>query len=247
VKPILLDLMCGAGGCTEGYQEAGFYVVGVDSKPQRNYCGGEFVQGDALVVLALLLAGEEWNGYVLADFAAIHASPPCQASSSLRRLSPHIDYPELIPASRELLKLSKLPWVIENVVGAALLNPVTVCGSTYCPTIVDEGTRFVIRRHRLFETNFPVMVEPCTCSPHKGTTLGIYGGGTYQGTRAEANPGGGNTRKANKAQASALMGIDWMTRTEMCQAIPPAYTRHIGSYLLAHLEATASSTTRGTA
>lgn len=239
-KPILLDAFCGAGGCTKGYQEAGFYVVGVDVKPQPNYCGDAFIQADALELLehlardGALFCGP---GLSIVTFDAIHASPPCQASSSLRALSPHIEYPELIPPTRELLMQTDLPWVIENVVGAALVNPVTICGATYCPTIVNEGTRFMIRRHRLFETNFPVMVEPCTCSPHKATTLGIYGGGTRQDTRKEANPGGGNTQKANKAQASALMGIDWMTRTEMCQAIPPAYTQHIGSYLLAQVEA----------
>jgi DNA (cytosine-5)-methyltransferase 1 len=232
----LLDLYCKAGGCTKGYQELGFEVVGVDKDPQPNYVGDRFIQADALVTLALLVAGDEVDGYRLEDFDAIHASPPCQASSSLRSLSPHVEYPELIPATRELLKLTDLPWAIENVVGAALVNPVTLCGSTLCPTIVEDGERFVIRRHRIFETTFPVMPEPCTCSPHKGTTLGIYGGGTRQDTRAEANPNGGNTRKANKAQAQQLMEIDWMTRTEMCQAIPPSYTRFIGGWLVLHLD-----------
>jgi DNA (cytosine-5)-methyltransferase 1 len=235
LKPVLLDLFCKAGGCTKGYQDIGFEVVGVDKDPQPNYCGDHFIQGDALVIIARLLAGEEVDGYILADFVGVHASPPCQASSSLRSLSPHVEYPELIPATRELLKLTDLPWVIENVVGSALVNPITLCGSTLCPTIVEDGERFVIRRHRLFETTFPVMAEPCTCSPHKGITLGIYGGGTRQDTRKEANPGGGNTRKANKAQAQALMEINWMTRTEMCQAIPPAYTRFIGEQLQQHL------------
>lgn len=239
MKPILLDLYCKAGGAGRGYQHAGFYVIGVDREPQPHYGGDDFVQADALEVLAALVAGHTADPRIplATHLAGVHASPPCQASSSLRALSPHVVYPELIPATRELLKLTELPWAIENVVGAKLHSPVTICGTTYCPMIIDDGKHYRLKRHRIFETNFPVMVEPCTCSPGRGTVLGIYGGGTRQDTRAEANPGGGNTSKANKAQAAELMGIDWMTRTEMCQAIPPAYTEHIGSYLLSHIEA----------
>jgi DNA (cytosine-5)-methyltransferase 1 len=32
------------------------------------------------------------------------------------------------------------------------------------------------------------------------------------------------------------MDIDWMTTAEICQAIPPAYTEHIGAQLLDHLK-----------
>jgi DNA (cytosine-5)-methyltransferase 1 len=231
-RPVLLDLFCKAGGAGKGYADAGFEVVGVDIEPQPHY-PFRFVCADALTILEWVVRdGSFIAGCRAVEPVAVHASPPCQASSSLRALSPHIQYPELIPPTRELLVELGLPYVIENVVGAKLHNPVTICGTTYCPTIVDDGKRYRIQRHRLFETNFPVMVEPCTCSPGRGTVLGIYGGGTRQDTRAEANPGGGNTSKANKAQASALMGIDWMTRTEMCQAIPPAYTEAIGAYLM---------------
>lgn len=220
--PILLDAFCGAGGCAKGYQRAGFYVVGVDIGPQPNYCGDEFVQADALEVLRLLLAGEEWNGRVLADFSAIHASPPCQASSSLCHLWKDRAHPELIPPTRELLVRTALPYVIENVVGAKLIEPFTLCGSQF--GLGANGRQ--LRRHRLFETNFAVMVQPCQ---HRGQPVGVYGhGGGADTTRGY---------KGTKAEYEEAMGIDWATKAEIAQAIPPAFTTYIGSYLLAHIEA----------
>src|SRR3989304_4238301 len=106
-KPKLLDLFCGAGGATKGYQRAGFYVVGVDNKPQPHYCGDEFHQADALT-------------YPLAGFDAYHASPPCQAYSRLRHLPwlKNKNYPALIEKTRSILEASGKPWIIENVADA---------------------------------------------------------------------------------------------------------------------------------
>jgi DNA (cytosine-5)-methyltransferase 1 len=85
-KPILIDLYCGAGGATKGYQQAGFYVVGVDIAPQPNYCGDAFIQMDALEFMAYL-AHFGWVSTFehvirLDDIAAFHGSPPCQANIS---------------------------------------------------------------------------------------------------------------------------------------------------------------------
>jgi DNA (cytosine-5)-methyltransferase 1 len=227
-KPVLLDPVCGAGGATRGYQEAGFYVIGVDLKPQPRYVGDEFVQGDALAEVGRLLAERP-------EIIAVHASPPCQRYSAMSRISGrHLDHPELVAPTRELLREIGLPYVIENVERAPLRDPITICGAAYCNSIEEDGKSFYMKRHRLFECSFPVMAHLCACCKDRGHVLGIYGGGTRQSTR-RGKTNGGNTDKANKRQAAALMGIDWMTRAEMCQAIPPAYTRHIGGYLRASL------------
>src|SRR3990167_3954569 len=108
-KPILLDIFCGAGGSAKGYQQAGFYVVGVDIEPQPHYCGDEFYQADALT-------------YSLSGYDAYHASPPCQAYSRLRYLPwlKNKEYPALIDTTRNLLVATGKPWVIENVADAPL-------------------------------------------------------------------------------------------------------------------------------
>jgi DNA (cytosine-5)-methyltransferase 1 len=142
-RPVLIDLFCKAGGCTKGYQRAGFYVVGVDIEPQPNYCGDEFHQADALA-------------FPLDEADAIHASPPCQAHSSIAkqqraRRPGAYDHPDLVDATRDRLVAAGVPYVIENVVGAPLLNHVQLCGSSF---------GLDVRRHRLFECSFPVLAPP---------------------------------------------------------------------------------------
>ncbi len=137
-RPRLLDLFCGAhaGGAARGYQQAGFYVVGVDHLPQPHYVGEEFVQADALEYLAE-------HG---AEFDAIHASPPCQAYSIMRNL-PWLrgkEYPQLIEPTRIVLEAVGALWVIENVMGAKL-PAAWLCGGMF-------GLPFY--RHRAFETNW---------------------------------------------------------------------------------------------
>lgn len=224
--PVLLDLYCKAGGATRGYQQAGFYVIGVDIEPQPDYVGDRFIQADAIEFLERMVAGGTWEWVGPGIIAAVHASPPCQLHSSITVISGKgNDHPELIGPTRELLRRLGKPYVIENVPRAPLLDPITLCGSHF-GLAVEEGE---LRRHRLFECSFPIEPPPKCRHPRGRTTLGIYGGGTRQGERS--NKGGGNTPKANKAQAQGLMGIDWMTRDQMCQAIPPAYTKFIGQQL----------------
>jgi DNA (cytosine-5)-methyltransferase 1 len=237
VKPRLLDLFSGAGGCARGYQQAGFYVIGVDLKDQPRYAGDEFYQADALAVLDFLLEGNEWQGYVLADFAAIHASPPCQAYSILRHAAEMKgrDKVDLVAPTREALQASDLPYVIENVPGAPLAHSIELCGSMF---ELGAGDR-QLRRHRLFECSFPIMQPSCQ---HVGEAIGVYGGGptgryTF-GNGAKKDyynrRGGYQGTVAEKYEA---MGINWMNGAEVNQAIPPAYTEHIGGYLMAEVNA----------
>lgn len=216
-RPRLLDLFSGAGGAAEGYHRAGFEVIGIDIKPQPNY-PFEFVQTDALEVLA---------GHGLDFFDAIHASPPCQGYLNLggvnRAQGRTYDHPDLIAPVRELLEASGLPWVIENVPDAApeLRDPVRVCGTAF---------GLPLRRHRLFESNVPI--EGTACEHHRFTVPRYWTGWRPKGehrlstvVQVYGNAGG-------REEWPAAMGIDWMTSAEMVEAIPPAYTEHIGAQLL---------------
>ena len=207
-KPRLLDLFCGAGGAATGYHRAGFEVIGVDIKPQPRF-PFEFYQGDALT-------------FPLDGYDVIHASPPCQAHSALRTLWRDREHPDHVASTRLRLQAAGVPYVIENVPGAPLHDTVVLCGSSLA--LGSNGRQ--LWRHRLFECNFPVMVPPCA---HRGQPVGIYGHGG----------GGSMTRgyKGTKAEYQEAMEMPWATKAEIAQAIPPAYTEHIGYYLMAALRA----------
>lgn len=211
----LLDLYCKAGGASAGYNQAGFEVVGVDITKQRRY-PYEFIQADALEILN--------DHEFLSQFDVIAASPPCQTHSRTQHLrnaqgkgTSKID---LIPQTRTALMASGKPYVIENVPGAPLVNPVQCCGSSF-------GLK--VRRHRLFESNLPLVGTFCD---HKaqGRPVGIYG------SMRDNIPQGGKTA-STMAEASGAMGISWMIWSELVEAIPPAYTHHLGLQLIGHLNA----------
>ncbi len=227
-RPRLLDLFCGAGGAAVGYHRAGFDVVGVDIKPQPHY-PFEFVQAEALAFHSDSL--QRWG--VAPYFAAIHASPPCQAYSVLRRANPDAEYPNLIEPTRELLEATGLPYVIENVPGAPTRHLIVLCGSMF--GLGANGRQ--LRRHRNFELSFSMMSPPCQ---HEGEAIGVYGGGptgryTFEnGAKKDYyNRRGGY--QGTIAEKQEAMGIDWMNAAEINQAIPPAYTELIGHQLLAHI------------
>ena len=220
MRPRILDLFCGAGGAAVGYHRAGFEVVGVDHRPQPNY-PFEFIQADALGFLTRALDG---GWYPLTLNCSIHASPPCQAYSALGTLWRR-KHDDLVAPTRDLLELTGLPWVIENVPGAPMRHQTVLCGSMFgLGANCRDGVYRQLRRHRLFETSFPVMSPPCR---HEGQPVGVYGHG---GGRAMTRGYKGTLDEYREA-----MGIDWATKAEIAQAIPPAYTEHIGSFLLEHL------------
>jgi|HubBroStandDraft_6_1064221.scaffolds.fasta_scaffold02059_15 DNA (cytosine-5)-methyltransferase 1 len=202
-KPRLLDLFCGAGGAAMGYARAGFEVVGVDIKAQPRY-PFEFHQADAMI-------------FPLEGFDAIHASPPCQAYSALRRLGKqgHVARYYLVEPTRLRLWGTDLPYVIENVVGAPLHAPIRLCGSSF-------GLN--VQRHRLFETNFLLLAPPCQ---HNKESIGVYGD--------HPQISKGMNRARNLREAQEAMGIKWMEWRELCEAIPPDYTQWIGEHLLAKI------------
>jgi DNA (cytosine-5)-methyltransferase 1 len=215
-RPLLLDLFCGAGGAATGYHQAGFDVIGVDNRPQPHY-PFEFQQGDAL----------EFAEYTT-GFDAIHASPPCQHHTTLAKGNNNnqADHPDLIAETRRLLHASRLHYVIENVPSAPLHCPITLCGEMFGLDVI---------RHRLFETNTFMWQPPHL--PHRGRVAGYRHGENFDGPYfAVYGDGGGKGTLADWQQA---MGIDWMTKPELAEAIPPAYTHYIGTQLLEQMERTA--------
>ncbi len=212
----LLDLFCGAGGAAMGYHRAGFDVVGVDLNPQPNY-PFIFEQEDALT----------WDGAAFqGSFDVIHASPPCQSFTAYRRRGDGVGagYPDLIDETRTLLQSSGLPWVMENVRGSKLDANLQLCGSSF---------GLDVRRHRLFETSFPVMGPPCD----HGWQRPRFAQATNR-TNLRSTVEVGVWRIPLDVQQRA-MGIDWMTLPELSEAIPPAYTEFIGEQLLASIGAPA--------
>jgi DNA (cytosine-5)-methyltransferase 1 len=215
----ILDLFCGAGGAAVGYHRAGFEVVGIDIKPQPNY-PFRFWQGDALDT-------DNWPDFPI---DAIHASPPCQAFTAYKRTGNVGEYPHLIEPTRHLLKTSGLPYVIENVQGAPLEDPILLCGSMF-----DMD----IQRHRLFETNWQLDPPDWPCR-HR-----IWGRDRYPGGRSKERTGTSRGLVRSTVEIGSwdiplerqkqAMDVDWMTLEELSEAIPPAYTEFIGQRLLERL------------
>ena len=223
-KRRILDLFCGAGGAGMGYHRAGFDVVGVDINPQPRYPFA-FHQQDATFALRRLVnrGGSTFvhpdgrhEFLTLADFAAIHASPPCQRYSAMSACRPGLsdDYPDLVRDTRALAIASGLPYVIENVPGSPLVDPIVLCGQMF---------GLELYRHRLFESNIPLTAP--AHPPHlvPASKAGHWRPGTVMSVAGHVSP----IRKARE-----VMGIDWMNRDELGESIPPAYTEFLGGQLL---------------
>jgi DNA (cytosine-5)-methyltransferase 1 len=216
-RPKLLDIFCGAGGASTGYHRAGFNVTGVDLHDQPNY-PFRFVQTNAL------------TAKFLRNYDVIHASPECQGycwSTTAARKKGKV-YSDDIPEVRRILIESGKPYVIENVPTAPLLNPMYL-----------EGTMFglgVLRR-RCFETNW-WLPQPMFL-PRKKTIMQqskrdprVF---IKKSAYCQVTTSGSDGWSCRLTDFQDAMGINWMTREEITQAIPPAYTEYIGRYLMGML------------
>ena len=232
-RPKLLDLYCCEGGASTGYARAGFDVYGVDlfhDFDRHNYPFPS-MGGDAISIMVALLAGAGLRFGAgrerlrLSDFAAVAASPPCQASSALTKgTNQGREYVNLIPETRRLLALTGLPTVMENVQGSDLRRDLTLCGEMFGLDVI---------RHRYFEIDGFAATAP-THKPHRGRVRGWRHGQYHDGPYLAVYGDGGG--KGTVTEWQAAMGIDWTdSRRALAEAIPPAYTELIGAQLLDHI------------
>jgi DNA (cytosine-5)-methyltransferase 1 len=220
-----LDLYSGGGGVAVGYARAGFKVVGVDSKGQPAY-PFEFHRDDAIEFV-------REHGH---EFDFIHASPPCQRYTHGNVAGNQAErHPDLIGPTRDAILATGKPYVIENVSRAPLVDPLVLCGTMFDLTAVDhDGVLLWLQRHRLFESNLP-LVAPRPCHHPKGVQwAGSYGGARRDKHEARNIRHGGYV--PSKEVQQVLLGIDWMPENRMYQAIPPAYTQWIGMQMLLALD-----------
>ena len=229
-KPRLLDMFCCAGGAGWGYHLAGFDVVGVDIDPQPNN-PQPFIQTDAMKL----------DLKFIRTFDAVHASPPCQHYSDLAKRNGNAhEWPDLVGPTRDMLVASGLPYIIENVEGAPLLDPVLLCGTMF------PGLRVI--RHRLFESNVKLTVPEHTKKHplvHTFDKRKNHYGKTNDMVDFVQVTGGGN---CTMAAAKEALGITWMKKkVELNESIPPKFTEYLGKQLVAHLAAKSSlmGTTHG--
>lgn len=223
-RPRLLDLYCCAGGAAMGYHRAGFEVVGVDINPQPRY-PFEFHQDDALEFLAE-------HGH---EFDAIHASPPCQTYSRTKTLHTN-EHPDLVGVTRDALNATGKPWVMENVVGAPLIDPLRLCGSEFDMTAEDvDGVPLQLIRHRLFESNVPLTGNGGCRHRKDMVTASVYGAGGGWTPAHRDNPDRRGGYIPHTDVLRRLVGVDWTNKHELSQVVPPIFAEHIGKQLMAHL------------
>lgn len=206
-----LDLFCCAGGASEGLALAGFDVQGVDreDQPEYRHC---FTQADVLSLVPSFLR----------QFDLVWASPPCQGFTAYKRRPGHVaPMANLIPQTRDLLRAAGVPYIIENVPGAPLESPVTLCGSMF---------GLDVQRHRNFETSFAVTPPPCR---HDVWTPRFPPATNRTNLRKTVEVGVWRIPLETQRKA---MGIDWMSLEKLSQAIPPAYAEWLGRAARAHIE-----------
>jgi len=237
---VIIDAFCCAGGATRGYKLAlpDVLVVGIDCEPQPNYCGDGFLQYDAIQALRTLADGGLLP-FVMRDGSTLwvgkshvvfmHTSPPCQAGSALTAgTNAGREYPQLIPATRDACETLGIPYVIENVAGAPIIQEIRLCGEMFGLGVIA---------HRYFEFGCVAEIpEQPTHLPHRGRVRGWRHGQYHDGPYIACYGEGGG--KGTIKEKQVAQGIDWMTtHHELNEAIPPAYTQWIGLSVVAPMVA----------
>jgi DNA (cytosine-5)-methyltransferase 1 len=252
------DYYCCEGGASRGYALAGLRInLGVDIFKYKDAAGRTkgfsqqrypypSVQTDA--ISHILTYGH------LTDFN--HGSPPCQRYS-ITANGHEVEHPDLVGPTREAFIETGKPYIIENVVGAPLIDPIELCGCMFDLVAEDtDGVLLHLWRPRLFESNMP-LVQPIAGNyaiPRgSGLTVhdpayhayehvaGSYGGARRQGsTPAERRYNAKKTRGGgyvpDKSVQEKLLGIDWMTVGGLHQSLPPVYTHYLGRQVIRYLE-----------
>jgi hypothetical protein len=238
-KPILIDLFCRMGGATVGYRRAGFHVIGVDIEPQPGYPGDEFYEMDALKLLELMThtGGRMFDLDKSFTPALIHASPPCQdgntATMTNRKRGIIDSHVQLVPPTRALLDQIGIPYVIEQPTSSrkgTIRRDLTLCMDMFKGDLEPPW----VMKHRSFELGcWPesAMVTQPVHRKHAGRVRGWRHGEYFDGPYVAAYGKGGG--KGTTEEIAHAMQIDWMTdRFDLCEAIPPAYSEHIGEAFL---------------
>lgn len=207
----IIDLFCGAGGAAMGLHDAmpEAHILGYDIRPQPRY-PFEFRQTDVTTLSS--------DDLVKADL--VWASPPCQCYSvatALVRKTGRKQYPDLIPATRDLLVSAKHPFVIENVPSAPIRHDLMLCGAMFHLPII---------RHRYFEIDGFTVRQP----PHLPHNYRFHSVVNGYNKRTIMHRREYTRTKANWAFA---MQIDWMTKKELAEAVPTAYSAYIGRCFMA--------------
>lgn len=199
-----------------GLHRAGFDVTGVDIKPQPRYpfC---FVQADALR-----------PPFDLSRFDFIWASPPCQAWNRMNNIHKR-KHPKLIEPVRAMLKAAGVPFCIENIEGAPLINPIRLCATAFGLRVAVQGQAYELRRHRHFECSFFTLQPSCS---HELPVIGIYGHGESKAMRGKRG-----FQISQVEHRRSVMEMPWANRDEIAEAIPPAYSQFIGRAALSAIEA----------
>jgi len=247
---VVLDLFCGGGGAARGIINAGVYgILGIDNDPTTLLTYTDAINGaddppiyaghntiDAIAALDELIKAVQdntvWQEFERLNYPdLIWASPPCQAYTWGTRSNRKQAFPTLIPEVRGRLEtlrlLTDVDYIIENVPGAPLIDPVRLCGEMFGLNVI---------RHRHFECSWPATVpphirhKPPLTRPRRDGKPGQIQVSQYCCVSGH----GGNSDSFKLDDWKEAMDIDWMSREHLIEAIPPIYAEYLVSQWKVH-------------